>query len=142
MSAYETSTPVQATDESDTAITVVFPNATYSSSNEQRSETVRSVDPGSGATITVVFPNATYSITTLTAQDPTEGHGLQEIGPSNPSELVTSSYMNVQPVDESETSITMVFPNVAYTFTKPYAQMPTEGHGLQETGPSSSSELS
>ena len=62
MSVYETSPVQQPMDESETTITVVLPSATY-----------------------------TFRLVAV-AQVPTEGRGLQEMGPSNPSELVIGSF--------------------------------------------------
>ena len=61
--------------------------------------------------------------------------------PHSCSAMSTYETSPVQPVDDSETTITVVFPNVTHRFIKPAAQVPTEGRGLQEVGPSDPSEL-
>ena len=91
MSVYETS-PVQQTDESETTITLVFPKTTRTYNLPHRSKTAQPVDE-SETTIAVVFPSVIYTCRLVAvAQVPTEGRGLQEMGPSNPSELVVSSF--------------------------------------------------
>jgi len=84
--------PVQQTDESETTITLVFPSTTRTYNLPYPSNTAQPVDV-SDTTITVVFPSVAYTCRLVAAaQVPTEGRGLQEMGPSDPSELVVSSF--------------------------------------------------
>jgi len=62
--------------------------------------------------------------------------------PYSCSAMSTYQTSPVQPVDDdSESTISVVFSNVTHRFIKPAAQVPTEGLGLQEVGPSDPSEL-